>query len=234
METVEQEFDYVRIEQWIKTHPLGRRPQHWNSDGDLIHAILTDSRLLFALLVLGGLEQMFSTLVSHGFNDHTLFDHVSFRQRCVSAGLTERERYALVEYRKRIGAVLFGNEHQVFPKGTVLPYRNINHPKEDRFGGFGVVRRVEIAVGHLKGYKEVSKKRQRLVPIAHSVQKIVAMKQIRPINNDSKEEWDQLYREVETLQKVRHLNIVPLLASYFLDTTDSSDRLIRTMYLLFP
>ena len=60
------------------------------------------------------------------------------------------------------------------------------------------------------------------------------MKQIRPINNDSKEEWDQLYREVETLQKARHLNIVPLLASYFLDTTDSSDRLIRTMYLLFP
>lgn len=60
------------------------------------------------------------------------------------------------------------------------------------------------------------------------------MKQIRPMNNESKDEWEQLYREVDTLQKTRHPNIVPLLASYYLDTIDSSDRPLRTLYLLFP
>ena len=44
----------------------------------------------------------------------------------------------------------------------------------------------------------------------------------------------QAYREVETLRKRRHQNIVPLLASYYLDGTDSSDRPTRTMHLLFP
>ena len=44
----------------------------------------------------------------------------------------------------------------------------------------------------------------------------------------------QAYREVETLQKRRHQNIVPLLASYYLDGTDSSRRPTRTMHLLFP
>lgn len=44
----------------------------------------------------------------------------------------------------------------------------------------------------------------------------------------------QAYREVETLQKRRHQNIVPLLASYYLDGTDSSNHPTRTMYMLFP
>lgn len=44
----------------------------------------------------------------------------------------------------------------------------------------------------------------------------------------------QAYREVETLRKRRHQNIVPLLASYYLDGTDSSNRSTRTMHLLFP
>lgn len=60
------------------------------------------------------------------------------------------------------------------------------------------------------------------------------MKQARPMNQENRDEWDQLYREVETLQRTRHPNIIPLLASYYLDTTDSSDRSLRTLYLLFP
>lgn len=60
------------------------------------------------------------------------------------------------------------------------------------------------------------------------------MKQIRPMDNENKTEWEQIYREVETLQRTKHRNIVPLLASYYLDTTDSSDRPLRTLYLLFP
>lgn len=54
------------------------------------------------------------------------------------------------------------------------------------------------------------------------------------MDNEDQLEWEQLYREVETLQRMNHRNIVPLLASYYLDTTDSSDRSLRTLYLLFP
>ena len=61
----------------------------------------------------------------------------------------------------------------------------------------------------------------------------MALKQIPP-TNDSEDEWNQIYREVETLQAIRHTNIIPLLASYFFDTVDSSGRPLRTLYLLFP
>ena len=54
------------------------------------------------------------------------------------------------------------------------------------------------------------------------------------MDNENRTEWEQIYREVETLQRMRHRNIIPLLASYYLDTTDSSDRPLRTLYLLFP
>ena len=60
------------------------------------------------------------------------------------------------------------------------------------------------------------------------------MKQIRPMDNANRIEWEQIYREVETFQRTKHRNIVPLLASYDLDTTDSSDRPLITLYLSFP
>ena len=60
------------------------------------------------------------------------------------------------------------------------------------------------------------------------------MKQIRPKDNENEAEWSQLYREVETLQKARHRNIVPLLSSYYINTIDSSDRSQKVLYLLLP
>lgn len=54
------------------------------------------------------------------------------------------------------------------------------------------------------------------------------------MDNENRTEWEQVYREVETLQRMKHRNIIPLLASYYLDTTDSSERPLRTLYLLFP
>ena len=155
LDTVEREFDYERLAHWIKQYPLHRVSQQTHHDADLIHIILKESRLLFATLVLGGLERLLTTLVLHGFSDAILFSPKLFKDRCADAQLTQRERNDILKYRQRIGAVLGSNRHEVFPQGTVLPYRNINHPKDDRFGGFGVVQRVEIAAGHLQGYHEV-------------------------------------------------------------------------------
>lgn len=155
METVKRELNYSRIRYWCESHPIHRPPERHREDSNLINNILTDSRLLFAMLVLGRLEYLCSTLLLHGFRDENLFDIRLFHESCLSAKLTERERHALADSRKRIGALLRNDIHQVFLKGTVLPYRNVNHPKEDRFGGFGVVRRVEVAAGHLKGSDEV-------------------------------------------------------------------------------
>ena len=71
-------------------------------------------------------------------------------------GFTRREnRLAVADSQKRIGALLRNNIHQVFLQGTVLPCRNVSHPSEDRFGGFGVGGRVEVAAGHLRGSNEV-------------------------------------------------------------------------------
>lgn len=155
METVAREFNYGRIRQWIAKHPLHRRSEGRENNANLIKTILTNSRLVFAMLVLGELEYLFSTLVLHGFCDDMLFDTRLFEECCIAAEVTERERYALANFRNRIGAMLRNDRHQVFLKGIVLPYRNVNHPKEDRFGGFGVVRRVEVAAGHLRGFHEV-------------------------------------------------------------------------------
>ena len=109
------------------------------------------------MLVLGRLEHLSSTILLHGFRDETLFDIGLFHESCLSAKLTRKrgDRHALADSRKRIGALPRNDIHQVFLKGTVLPYRNINHPKGDRLGGFGVGGRVEVAAGHLRGSDEV-------------------------------------------------------------------------------
>ena len=156
IETVKHELNYSRIWQWSKNHPLHRQHERHQDDSILIKSILTSSRLLFAMLVLGRLEYLCSILLSHDCSDETLFDSKLFLESCLSTKLTEGERRALADCRKRVGALLRNDIHQIFQKGTVLPYRKVNHPKEDRFGGFGVVRRVEVAAGHLRAYDEVT------------------------------------------------------------------------------
>ena len=49
----------------------------------------------------------------------------------------------------------------------------------------------------------------------------------------SKEEWDRLVREAVTLEKRKHPNIIPLLASYFLKTAESETD-VKTLHLTFP
>lgn len=60
---------------------------------DIIQAILVRSRLLFAMLVLGGLEGLLAILMLHGFSGITLFDAKSFGERRLAAELNaERDR----------------------------------------------------------------------------------------------------------------------------------------------
>ena len=60
------------------------------------------------------------------------------------------------------------------------------------------------------------------------------MKEVKALDNDSKDEWEELNHEVETLERRRHPNIIPLLGSYYLHIPESSGRLAKTMHLIFP
>ena len=154
-ESIRQHFNRARLIRWNNERQPYNAELSTRSE-QCISTILTDSILLFALLVLSGREALFPLLSSLGLNDDKVFDVKSFEDICDSAALTNSDKKVLTDNRKRIGAVLDRKEHRIFPKGTVLPYKHVNHPKDDRFGGFGVVRRVEIAPGHLQGYSEVT------------------------------------------------------------------------------
>ena len=54
------------------------------------------------------------------------------------------------------------------------------------------------------------------------------------MSDPSQDDWERLSREVQTLQKRgNHPNIIPLLASYTLDTVESGHH-VKILYLLFP
>ena len=54
------------------------------------------------------------------------------------------------------------------------------------------------------------------------------------MTDPSQDDWERLFREVQTLQKRgNHPNIIPLLASYTLDTVESGHH-VKILYLLFP
>ncbi len=54
------------------------------------------------------------------------------------------------------------------------------------------------------------------------------------MTDPSQSDWEKLFREVQTLQKrSNHPNIIPLLASYTLET-DESGHYVRSLHLLFP
>ena len=54
------------------------------------------------------------------------------------------------------------------------------------------------------------------------------------MSDPSQDDWERLFREVQTLQKRgNHPNIIPLLASYTLDTVESGHH-VKVLYLLFP
>ena len=54
------------------------------------------------------------------------------------------------------------------------------------------------------------------------------------MSDPSQDDWERLFREVQTLRKRgKHPNTIPLLASYTLDTVESGHH-VKVLYLLFP
>ena len=155
IEAVQQEYNRDRLLQWFDERNLYQYSEFRDQPDQLIQKIISFSPLLFAVLVLARLERLFPLLKSFGLQDDCLSDVISFERICESAALTESDIDILRNARTRAGVVLCKNRHQIFSTGTVVPYKSVNHPKDDRFGGFGVVRRVDIASGHLQGYSEV-------------------------------------------------------------------------------
>ena len=152
MDQVTRILSRDRVTKWARSYPFSASVNM--SSSTLIDTILGTSRLLFAALVIQRLEYLFDRLSSHGLNDDSLFDG-SFKTRCDAARLTTDEFSSLKDGRKTLGAILQSDRHLELSEECTLPYLNINHPNEDRIGGFGVVRQVQIAKGHLRNCTEV-------------------------------------------------------------------------------
>ncbi|KAL8858705.1 MAG: hypothetical protein Q9178_004793 [Gyalolechia marmorata] len=175
-----------------------------------------DSLMLCAVALVARLDHYYVPLLQSGITDDILFDDDAFKARCQQANIPDADFDGLRSNRNRFGATICPEKCQNISKGVVLPYLK---RKKVNQGSFGTVYRVEVAPGHLRGSNE----------------RVVAEKKIR--SNDyavgSKEEWDRLFREAVTLEKRKHANIIPLLASYFLKTAGSETD-VKTLHLIFP
>ncbi|KAL8705252.1 MAG: hypothetical protein Q9201_001631 [Fulgogasparrea decipioides] len=177
---------------------------------------IENSRILFAVLLLAGLEQYYTELLSNGIKDEALFDEDSFKAFCQHARLRDIHKDSLRAHRNRFGAVLHQGRRPVISKGVVLPY--LERSKKNN-GSYGTIYKVKSAPGHLRAFDETS----------------VAEKVIRPsdLGVGNREEWNRLCREAITLEKRQHPNITPLLASYFKESEESETD-IKTLHLIFP
>lgn len=152
METIEQTFTPELIQEMITTYG---HPSHTNLDQSKVDCLsLDDSRVLFAILLLARLEQYYKPLLLGGLKDDVLFDEDSFKACCDLADVSDIENDTLRASRNRVGALLYQGKRQVLSKGVVLPY--VERDKKGN-GSFGVIYRVEVAPGHLRGSNEVGK-----------------------------------------------------------------------------
>ncbi|KAL8750149.1 MAG: hypothetical protein Q9184_006528 [Pyrenodesmia sp. 2 TL-2023] len=165
-------------------------------DYDFIGGILDNGHQLFAILVSAKMEFLTFTLLSHGQTDNSLpqLDYTGL-------GLEHDEQRKLTEKCKIFSPVLRKNTDLCLPKGTVLPF--LTRVDANKRGSFGQIFHVQVAEGHLEGYDT----RQKVV------EKVVRL--------DNPGEKKFYRREVETLRERKHPNVVPLLASYTLVTTES-------------
>ena len=212
------------ISAWIKTHPSHRQSDINALDFDFIRCILDNSHQLFAILVAAKLEYLTFTLLSRGQTDDSL-PRLNYK----ILDLKDDEQQKLTDKCKTFSPVLKKNTHLRLPEGTVLPF--VKRKLTNKRGSFGQIFLVEVAEGHLEGYKTVKHCFAPREPrLANGMQRKVVEKFER-LDNPSDEEI--YHREVETLQKREHPNIVPLLASYTLDTTES-EHPVRSLHLIFP
>ncbi|KAI9769611.1 MAG: hypothetical protein M1839_003613 [Geoglossum umbratile] len=123
--------------------------------------------------------------------------------------LNDREKRVLDQDQPRSPLIFWKEEHLELSGDAPLPFL------DKKFGGhgsFGVVWKVKVIPGCLP---------------AHNTD-YVAMKTIRTGRNDL---WATVLREIETLRKREHRNIVPLLASFTVDAFGSEE---RSLNILFP
>ncbi|KAL8825230.1 MAG: hypothetical protein Q9191_004543 [Dirinaria sp. TL-2023a] len=220
---VERLLSYNTICAWMETHRLHRRSDIGAHDHDTIGRILDNCRLLFAILVAAELECLTFALVSSGQSDDSL-PHIDYS--CLDLHYDERRR--LDAQCHKFAPILRKGTHLHISEETVLPFTR--RESIDKRGSFGQIFRVEIAEGHLEGYDKVRHSALRDSQLANGTQTTVAEKVIRL----DKPEDERFYlREVETLREREHPNIVPLLASYTLEATES-EFAISSLHLLFP
>ncbi|KAL8700695.1 MAG: hypothetical protein Q9201_005311 [Fulgogasparrea decipioides] len=195
------------ISAWITTHPSYRQSDIDAHKFKFIDCILHNSHQLFAILVAVRLEYLTFTLLSRGQTDDSL-PRLNYK----ILGLKDDEQQKLTDKCKIFSPVLRKNTHLRLPEGTVLPF--VERKPTLKYGAFGLIFHVRVAEGHLEGYDT-----------GMVVEKFVRL--------NSPDDEEICSREVKTLQKREHPNIVPLFASYTLDTTES-EHLVRSLHLIFP
>ncbi|KAL8735152.1 MAG: hypothetical protein Q9166_001028 [cf. Caloplaca sp. 2 TL-2023] len=212
LETVQRVFPSKEIDEMITSY----RYYSPASQSQTKSSSWNDSLILFAIALLARLDEYFMPLLQKGLKDDLLFDEDSFKACCQLADVSNVEADRLRSTRNRFGAILCPGKRQIISKAVVLPY--LTRVKYGN-GSYGVIYKVEVAPGHLRGSNE----------------RVVAEKQIRPSDHGvgNPEEWDLLCREVTTLERRQHPNIIPLLASYFLEAEESETDL-KTLHLIFP
>ncbi|KAL8746785.1 MAG: hypothetical protein Q9184_007696, partial [Pyrenodesmia sp. 2 TL-2023] len=210
-----------RIDEWTKSHPLClEHGQQCLQTPQLIDYILGPYRLVFAVLVFAKLEFLLKKLVACECRDIKLFDTGSFKRVCDAAGLSDVQEQKLIWARTFFGVIFAHDSSQDVPKDAVLPF--VKREDLDRFGSFGVLYRITIPCLQLS---------IRGTPLSND-NIVVAEKRIRPTSSPAQGDWGKLFREVQTLRKRGdHPNIIPLLASYTLDTVESGHQ-VKTLHLL--
>ncbi|KAL8976584.1 MAG: hypothetical protein Q9205_007435 [Flavoplaca limonia] len=197
-----------RISAWIETNPLHRHSDGDVNDQDWVGKIVDSCSLLFAILVDAELEFLTFTLLSNGNSDKSL-PEIDYS----ILDLNHDERQTLTERCCSYCPVLRKSTHLHLATKTVMPFTR-RDPLQGKYGAYGQIFCIEVAEGHLEGsYKgALAEKFQRL---------------------DKPEDEERYRREIETLRRREHPNIVPLLASYTLETLDSGS-VMKTLHFLTP
>ena len=221
---VKRLLTYERTSAWIKSHPLHRHSDGDIHDQDLVGRIVDKCCLMFAILVDAELEFLTFTLLSKGNSDESLggIDYSIL-------DLNHDEQQRLTERCYYYCPVLRQSTHLQLTGKMVLPFikRDVH-----AHGAYGIIYRIKVVEGHLEGYDTVETSFSPLeVRIANAAQKSTVAEKSQDLNEH---EDDKPYlREVETLQKRQHPNIVPLLASYTLEMMDSGS-VRRSLHFITP
>ncbi|KAL8878726.1 MAG: hypothetical protein Q9215_007157 [Flavoplaca cf. flavocitrina] len=193
---------------WIETHPLHRHSDGDVNDQDWVGKIVDSCFMTFAILVDAEFEFLTFTLLSKGNSDKSL-PEIDYS----ILDLNHDEKQRLTERCGSYCPVFRKSTHLDLRAKTVLPFTR-RKALQGKNGAYGQILCIEVAEGHLEGSHKgtVAEKFQRL---------------------DKPDDEERYHREIETLRRREHPNIVPLLASYTLETLDSGS-VIKSLHFITP